>query len=79
VVEASRFFSACSLAQCSKLWEGQGVFFEHLVHQWAEKNKTSSDLQAFEEVCWASGTNEHCVEELSSAHLYWIPSHHNFP
>lgn len=79
MVEMGRFFSAYSLAKSSKLAAGQGVFFEHVVHQWAEKNKESSEIQTFKKVCWSSGTNEQCIEELSSPNLYWIPSHQNFP
>jgi hypothetical protein len=78
-VEMGRFFGAYHLAKSSNLAAGQGVFFEHVVHQWAENSEKSSEIQTFKDVCWSSGTNAQCIEELSSPYVYWIPSHQNFP
>jgi hypothetical protein len=73
------FFEAHRLAQTSKIGTWEGVFFEHLLHQWANHNKESNEIRSFSRVCWSTGTIEECVEQLSSPDVYWIPSQQNFP
>jgi hypothetical protein len=73
------FFEAYRLAQTSRIGTGEGVFFEHLLHQWANNNKESNEIRSFSRVCWSTGTIGECVEQLSSPDVYWIPSKQNFP
>jgi hypothetical protein len=77
------FLEAYSLTRVNEIGTGQGVFFEHIIHQFAKKtttNNTESDpIQSFTSVCFSSGTNRTCVEQLSSPNVYWVPSNHNFP
>jgi hypothetical protein len=82
-VDMGPFREAYALTRINELGTGQGVFFEHIIHQFA-KNKTmvnmeSDPVKAFDKVCFSSGTNRGCVEQLSSPNLYWVPSNHNFP
>jgi hypothetical protein len=79
LIEMRRFYTAFRLAEPSKLRARQGVFFEHIVHRWAENSKTWNEIRCFHEVCWSSGTIKECVDELSSENIYWIPSTQNFP
>lgn len=73
------FFEAYRVAQMSKVGNAAGVYFEHLVHQWAVNNKESNEIRSFSRVCWSSGTVEACVEQLSSPDVYWISGKQNFP
>jgi hypothetical protein len=75
----SPFFDAYRLAQTIKVGTGEGVFFEHIVHQWAMNNKDSNEIRCFSRVYWSSGTVEESVEQLSTPDVYWIPSKQNFP
>jgi hypothetical protein len=79
LIEMRRFFTAYRLAETSELRAGQGVFFEHIVHRWAESSKTRNEIRCFHEVCWSSGTIKECVDELATENVYWIPSKQNFP
>jgi hypothetical protein len=77
------FLKAYELTRVNEMGAGQGVFFEHIVHQFTMNytmNNTESDpVQSFNSVCFSSGTNRECVEQLSSPNVYWVPSNHNFP
>jgi hypothetical protein len=68
-----RAYQRVSHEACHRAW------FNRLVHKWAEGAASDPQVQAFDEVCWSSGSRDECVKSLSRPNLYWIPSDPDHP